>query len=91
MQRSAKEAPHVFVPSPPGSFPKQPSVQAKLALDLVLPWLLESEAQTEDVLVVNFGLWHHDQTTYWYAPALAVGADACVRHTAECPQATWNS
>ena len=72
----AKKAPRVFAPSPPGIVPKQHLVQAKQVLDLVLPWLLSFEAQTEDVLVVNFGLWHHDQTTYWCTPALAEAA-AC--------------
>ena len=42
-------------------------MQATQVLDLALPWLLESEAQAEDILVVYFGLWHHDQTSYWCA------------------------
>ena len=38
-----------------------------MLLDLVLPFLLNSEAKEQDVIVVNFGLWEHDQATYQYA------------------------
>ena len=39
--------------------------QAKVVVDLALPWLLDSQAQAEDIILVSFGLWHHDQTVYW--------------------------
>ena len=31
-----------------------------------LPYLLE-QSHPEDVIVVNFGLWHHDNPQYWCA------------------------